>query len=86
MILIPISPKPTIYNITSGRLIVLFRCHQTQQSSLGAKLPKLISHRLPSSPTPTDWHIIVSDYSSRNLTHETDKLPALSGLAEVYRH
>lgn len=65
---------------------MLSRCHQTQQSSLGAIFPKLISHRLPPSPTPTDWHIIVSDYSSRNLTHETDKIPTLSGLAEVYRH
>jgi hypothetical protein len=30
-----------------------------------------------------DWHAIIEDYSSRELTLATDKLPAVSGLADV---
>ncbi|KAG4412775.1 hypothetical protein IFR04_014090 [Cadophora malorum] len=66
-----LSPRILIF----GSDQMYWKCHQTQQSSLGTKLPKVISYRLPSSPTPTDWHIIVSDYSSRNLTHETTNSP-----------
>ncbi|KIM97205.1 hypothetical protein OIDMADRAFT_57839 [Oidiodendron maius Zn] len=32
------------------------------------------------------WQTAVRDYTHRNLTYDTDKLPALSGLAEVFKH
>lgn len=45
----------------------------------------------PSSPTsdPNDdawkaWHAILSDYTSRALTHPSDKLRALSGISSLY--
>jgi len=31
-----------------------------------------------------DWHAVIRDYSARALTQNTDKLPALSGLAALY--
>jgi hypothetical protein len=41
----------------------------------------------PSFPVslPSDWQIIVSEYSRCRLTYRSDKLPALSGLASMYR-
>jgi len=62
-----------------------WECHQKQEGEDGQKLSKIISYRMPSKPLYKDWHMIVQDYSSRCLTYETDKLPAISGLAEVYR-
>lgn len=38
---------------------------------------------LPLSP-PLDWHIIAVEYTSYQLTRQTDKLPALSGLASAF--
>jgi hypothetical protein len=38
----------------------------------------------PVSP-PSDWQIIVSEYSRCRLTYRSDKLPALSGLATMYQ-
>ncbi|KAH6680747.1 hypothetical protein B0J14DRAFT_579283 [Halenospora varia] len=35
--------------------------------------------------TPHDWHIIVEEYTGRMLTEESDKLPALGGLAAIYQ-
>jgi hypothetical protein len=42
------------------------------------------THRLSPKLSTSDWHLIVEDYTCRNLTDERDKLPALSGLATVY--
>jgi hypothetical protein len=41
----------------------------------------------PSFPVsiPSDWQIIVSEYSRCRLTYRSDKLPALSGLASMYQ-
>lgn len=33
---------------------------------------------------PTQWYSLVGDYGHRDLTHITDRLPALSGLAKVF--
>lgn len=43
--------------------------------------------KIPSFPvsSPSDWQIIVSEYSRCRLTYRTDKLPALSGLASMYQ-
>jgi len=38
----------------------------------------------PVSP-PSDWQIIVSEYSRCRLTYRSDKLPALSGLASMFQ-
>lgn len=40
--------------------------------------------RIKSTPSSTDWYKIVADYSSRVITYEEDKLPALAGLAIEY--
>ncbi|KAK3955939.1 heterokaryon incompatibility protein-domain-containing protein [Pseudoneurospora amorphoporcata] len=32
----------------------------------------------------SEWHRVVQEYSALNLSHDTDKLPALSGLAKQY--
>lgn len=42
------------------------------------------SWRLPPKPTSEDWYRIVGDYTFREMTKSSDKLPALSGLATVY--
>jgi hypothetical protein len=41
----------------------------------------------PSFPVslPSDWNIIVAEYTRCQLTRRSDKLPALSGLASVFR-
>ncbi|KAH6680770.1 hypothetical protein B0J14DRAFT_273063 [Halenospora varia] len=44
-----------------------------------------ISFRFPPQVSNKDWHFIVMEYSGRELTIESDKLPALAGLAELYR-
>jgi hypothetical protein len=42
------------------------------------------THRLSRKLSTSDWHLIVEDYTCRNLTDDRDKLPAMSGLATVY--
>ncbi|KAL2065579.1 hypothetical protein VTL71DRAFT_3249 [Oculimacula yallundae] len=64
---------------------IYWECHHTQEGEDGKKLPATMSYRLPQNPSRKDWNRIVQDYTSRCLTNEMDKLPAVSGLAEVYR-
>lgn len=46
-------------------------------------LPSELNPSLPLSP-PLDWHIIAVEYTHCQLTKQTDKLPALSGLAFTF--
>jgi hypothetical protein len=46
--------------------------------------PKWEMYRLPEKPSASDWHTVVEDYTSRVLTDERDKLPALEGIARFY--
>ena len=43
-----------------------------------------VKEGLTMSGNELDWNHIVEDYTSRNLSHEQDKLPALSGMAHLY--
>jgi hypothetical protein len=43
-----------------------------------------VPHR-GNSLTPKNWFHLVEGYTQRKLTHQTDKLPALSGLAHEYQ-
>ncbi|KAH7333321.1 heterokaryon incompatibility protein-domain-containing protein, partial [Rhexocercosporidium sp. MPI-PUGE-AT-0058] len=76
--------------ILSTRILIFgsdqmyWECHCSREGEDGKTLPKTISYRLPLKPTLQDWNFVVMDYSSRCLTNETDKLPALSGLADVF--
>jgi hypothetical protein len=46
-------------------------------------LPPGPNPSLPLSP-PLDWHIIAVEYTRCHLTKQTDKLPAVSGLASIF--
>ena len=47
-------------------------------------LPSTLARQTTKRPTPDDWIKIVRQYSSRVLTDPSDKLPALSGIAEYF--
>jgi hypothetical protein len=47
-------------------------------------LPLNANSSFPVSP-PSDWHAIVAEYTRCRLTLPSDKLPALSGLASVFK-
>jgi hypothetical protein len=70
-----IPHKPTPYRYES------YECPQVR-----IQLVKPLEDN-PSFPVsiPSDWQIIVSEYSRCRLTYRSDKLPALSGLASMYR-
>lgn len=61
-------------------------CHEIDQ--LGHWRSRLSSSTRPRDKDVTDgttwWQWMVSFYSSRTLTNENDKLPALSGMAQIY--
>ncbi|KAF4632920.1 hypothetical protein G7Y89_g5199 [Cudoniella acicularis] len=65
------------------------RNHEDGRKPLKAKetgrAGRLSSSRLPVSPSFRDWHLIVTEYSGRIMTFESDKLPAVAGLAAVYQ-
>ena len=44
----------------------------------------LVTGDLTADETIRAWHIIVQGYTSKNLTYEKDRLPALSGLARRF--
>lgn len=74
-----------------------FRCGTHQWSEGDGKLSRLDSslislhHRetgikqgkYPASSLYEDWNMLVDDYSLRETTYETDRLPAISGLARL---
>lgn len=51
-----------------------------EPSSFG--MPR-VAARPPSSVPGRDWRALVEEYSKRSLTHQTDKLNAISGLAKM---
>lgn len=61
-------------------------CRTVQDGQDGEEARRLLSSRINAAEmTPHDWHIIVEEYTGRMLTEESDKLPALGGLAAIYR-
>jgi len=56
-----------------------------QRGSDGVPLAPLISQRIKTDLRPEHWHLIVEGYTSREMTREVDKLPALYGLASLYQ-
>ena len=60
-----------------------WECQSALLTESGENLPVIGSTRLRPIVNAYDWHNIVRDYSSRNLTYEDDKLPAISGLAKA---
>ncbi|CZR55669.1 uncharacterized protein PAC_05557 [Phialocephala subalpina] len=67
--------RPSEYSYTS------YECPDVKNCLI---LPRGESPSMPLSP-PSDWHIIVVEYTRCYLTKPTDKLPALSGLASIFR-
>jgi hypothetical protein len=63
---------------------IYWECQSSQDSEDGILPSRVISLRLPSRLSSVDWEHIVRDYTCRSLTCGSDKLPALSGLAQVY--
>jgi heterokaryon incompatibility protein (HET) len=55
----------------------------TQTPNLWAILTSRQAERLPI--LSRNWKLVVSDYSSRKLTHPSDKLPALSGVVTYFQ-
>ncbi|KAF4634291.1 hypothetical protein G7Y89_g3823 [Cudoniella acicularis] len=87
-----LSPRVLFY----GRDRLVFRCHKTyimNGMSISDKLPQQLNPAV-FSPSPQqsflngsakiDWSHITETYSKCNLTVGSDKLPALSGLAQEY--
>jgi hypothetical protein len=78
---------------------IIWECRTMQSCECGSELPPLSSQPAsllnayiflyePTSPAKTHaWrrNVIVEQYSALNLTKQTDKLPALSGLAALVR-
>ncbi|CZR58734.1 uncharacterized protein PAC_08626 [Phialocephala subalpina] len=69
-----LSPRVLIF----GSEDTYCECYDLRRGS------KVISYRLPDNPSPWDWHVIIQDYTCRNLTNEQHKLPAIVGLAAIY--
>jgi hypothetical protein len=58
--------------------------HECTQVKPSLVLPLDENPSFPVSP-PSDWHAIVAEYTRCQLTLSSDKLPALSGLASVFK-
>lgn len=67
--------RPTEYSYTS------YECPDVKNCLI---MPRGPSPSMPLSP-PSDWYIIVVEYTRCYLTKPTDKLPALSGLAAIFQ-
>ncbi|KAI1391819.1 heterokaryon incompatibility protein-domain-containing protein [Hypoxylon trugodes] len=72
---------------------ISWRCKERHTCECGSIPAKLDWHarlaeqgRTPHSATEAEkwWPEVVKHYTARSLTHEQDKLPALSGLAQIY--
>jgi hypothetical protein len=75
-----LSPRVLIF----GSYDIYWECKTEQIGKTGERIPEALCFRLSPKPTDQDWHNIVKDYTCRMLTNETDKLPALAGLAAAY--
>ncbi|KUJ24682.1 HET-domain-containing protein [Mollisia scopiformis] len=67
--------RPSEYSYTS------YECPDVKNCLI---IPRGDSPSMPLSP-PSDWYIIVVEYTRCYLTKPTDKLPALSGLAAIFQ-
>ncbi|KAE9363177.1 HET-domain-containing protein [Stipitochalara longipes BDJ] len=67
--------RPTKYSYTS------YECPEVKKCLI---IPRGDSPSMPLSP-PSDWYIIVVEYTRCYLTKPTDKLAALSGLAAIFQ-
>jgi hypothetical protein len=67
--------RPSEYSYTS------YECPDVKNCLI---LPQGHRPSMPLSP-PSDWYIIVVEYTRCYLTKSTDKLPALAGLASIFR-
>jgi hypothetical protein len=72
-----LSPHLLIF----GSDTLYWECQTKQVTENGTAIPKPLCFRLPLNPSDGDWYKIVRDYTCRLMTQETDKLPALAGLA-----
>ena len=76
--------------ILSRRLLIFCRdgvyweCQSSAQSKFFPQLASRGGGRLRETCSDREWGEILEDYTSRLLTLESDKLPALSGVAMVY--
>jgi hypothetical protein len=59
------------------------QCYECADVKNRLILPPGPNPSLPISP-PLDWHIVAEEYTRCYLTKQTDKLPALSGLASIF--
>lgn len=74
-----LSPRMLIFG--SRDLYWECRTHQFSRSGIHYVL---LCRRMPRKSTAYDWKKIVEEYSCRAMTRETDKLPALAGLAASF--
>lgn len=74
-----LSPRMLIF----GSHDLYWECRNHQFSRSGIHYA-LVCRRLQLKPAADDWKKIVEEYSCRSMTRETDKLPALAGLAASF--
>ncbi|EKG15862.1 Heterokaryon incompatibility [Macrophomina phaseolina MS6] len=75
--------------ITFGQGGMLWECAQARIADNAQDLDysydrRSLAIRLPSTPTYIDWHHIVADYSTMELTRSSDKLVAIASLREQF--
>lgn len=56
----------------------------TDQYGAGLPFSSKYAERLSKALLPEEWYAIVEDYTSRQLTFASDRLPALAGIARLY--
>lgn len=75
--------SPRVLHVDS---MTLWDCFDGYANELNYR--NMVSPRLPRQPSRFEedisWESIMQEYSSREITHEADRLPALAGLAERY--
>lgn len=79
--------SPRVLTYTHDQL--LWECQTTTLTQRGTPMESFHTARLPDN-CPADelhdrWQVIVTDYSARDLSMMTDKLPAISGLAQAFQ-
>ncbi|KAL2072773.1 hypothetical protein VTL71DRAFT_12116 [Oculimacula yallundae] len=66
------------------RMLAPRTLHDSSTSRLKEKIARAVEQRAPIEDTYSVWKDIVEEYSSLALTKESDRLPALSGLASLF--
>ncbi|EME40198.1 hypothetical protein DOTSEDRAFT_74873 [Dothistroma septosporum NZE10] len=69
-------------HFTPGSIIFECRTHRRAEDHLPPD-PSLLSPILGQVGDATKWRMVVRQYTSRNLSRSTDKLPAISGVASL---